>query len=104
MQPQPKETIMNLKSKLSARATAVVKFIDDTHCIFSDEVSPSHLKCLQILEAPTKAELWDKCKALAIEHAAPTRFKPVVLVITPTDELKRIELKPAVQPDDEYAA
>ena len=95
---------MNLKSKLTARATAVVRFINDTNCIFSDEVSPTHKDCLQVLEAATKAELWEKCKALAIQHAAPTRFKPVILVVTPTNELKRVELKPPAQPDDEYAA
>ena len=95
---------MNLKSKLTARATSVVRFIDDTNCIFSDECSPTHIDALTIMSAATKEELWTAVKAKAAATASATRFQGVILVITPENKLVQVALpKRQAAPDPEYA-
>lgn len=85
---------MNLKFKSTNKLTATVKFIDDTHAIYSDEVSPTHVNALQYLTAPTKTELWSQILIITKQNAQPTRFKPIIAVITPDDQIKIRELDP----------
>jgi len=82
---------MNLKMKLTHKVTSTVQIITPTQCIYSDDVSPTHINALQVLEAPTKEQLWDNIKALAISHAKPTRFKPVIALIN-KDSIQYISL------------
>jgi len=89
---------MNLKHKLTHKTTATIQLLTDTSCIFSDEVSTSH-DCLSIIEAPSKAELWNKIQQLSIAHASSTRFQPIINLITLNKELKVIKINdPNKQP------
>lgn len=93
---------MNLKSKLTLKATATVKFTSDTQAIFSDECTNSHINALTILTADNKQALWDLVVDKATTDASTTRFAPVIIVITPSDEqiiFKPVPKKPlATQP------
>ncbi len=92
---------MNLKFKMGKKLTAVAEFISDTQCIFSDECSPSSLKTLRIMENDGGFEnLLEDVKALAIDLASQTRFKPVICLIKGkyTDVQ---ELEPAAAEDED---
>jgi len=87
---------MNLKFKMSKKLTAVVEFVNDTTAIFSDECSPHATQTLRILTNDAGFEdLLEDAKELAIQLAAPTRFKPVIFLIkgkhTDTQELEPAE-------------
>ena len=82
---------MNLIFKTTNRITSVISYQTETLAIFSDEVSPTHIECLTILEGADRHEIWKKAKQLAIETAAATRFPPIIAVISPSNN---IEIKP----------
>ena len=92
---------MNLKSKLTAKVTHVVKIISATQAIMSDECSPSHVNALTIVEAANKQELWDKIRSVSQSQASLTRFPCVVALINEADELTyRAPVKPVTKPID----
>ena len=84
---------MNLKTKSSHRLTAVVKLVDDTTAIFSDECSPTHIDALSIITATTKQDLWNAIRTKALQTAADAKFTCTIALIHPdnTLEYKRAE-------------
>lgn len=76
---------MNLKHRLNNSTTSTIQIISNTQAIYSDEIS-TNIASLQIIEAPTREELWTKLKAQAIKDAnTQTRFQPIINLITTTD-------------------
>jgi len=84
---------MNLKTKLSNRVTAILQYNTETQAIFSDECSTSN-RCLHIMEGVDKMEVYAKAKQLAIELAATTKFPPVLMIISPSNQVNIKHLQP----------
>ena len=93
---------MNLKFKTTNRITSIISYQSETLAIFSDEVSPTHIKCLQVLEGVNRHEIWKKAKQLAIETAAATRFPPVIAVISPSNSIEIKSLTPIKPSQESY--
>jgi hypothetical protein len=93
---------MNLKFKTTNRITAIISYQSETLAIFSDEVSPTHIKCLTVIEGADKHEIWKQAKQLAIETAATTRFQPIIAVISPSNTIEIKSLSPVKPSNESY--